>query len=664
MILPRSNNLSRRVTSWLGTVRESTAKLAKPLIATSLLVTGATLGVRFLGLMESAELAAYDQLIQLQPREQADQRLLVVGITETDLQTLEEWPISDRTLANALTNLEQYQPQSIAVDIFRDFPHEPGTAALQQYLRDYPHTLIICKISAANDLGTPPPPDISPDQVGFADLVIDPGGILRRSLLMAGIPEPATPFPKQHLCNEPGQVLLSLSFRAAMQYLDAKGIEADFTADQQLRFGTTIIPQIRPGMGGYQRADTKGYQLMLNYRAEKQAVPEVSLMEIINDTVDPELIRDRIVFIGYTTPQAKDDFYTPYSISRDDDQKMPGVIVHAQSTSQLISTVLDNRPLIWSWSSPGEIGWILAWSFLGGFLGWYLRHPVTFVLVSLAGCGSLYSLCLLVFTQGGWIPLVPPTVAFMGTALGIVLLDRFNHSPYGQQVYQKVKNFLHLEIDIDEDRLEKQVSEITTSDYFRDLQTQVQNLRNRPHKAAKKPQTPSGAHSDTPEWPRSQPTHTWEHLRDGTGDLSHNLDQLLYPETSRPSDPPVDPQPPRSAPSSPESPDIDSTYELDFLQHLNQEAQQIKRNLAAEHPSRDNGADGGARSNSPSPPTNAVQSETTMALPSRYEPFILDGRFCHYTDTSVATQDYIDYLDREIAALKAHLRAVEASDRP
>jgi CHASE2 domain-containing sensor protein len=681
MNFPRVEQLSRRW-SWLNPVTESIAKLIRPLLVASLLVTGTTVGARFLGVLEFTELAAYDHLMQLKPDAPTDDRILVVGITENHLQTLQEWPISDRTLTQALEQLEQHQPQTIAIDIFRDFPYEPGNQQLLSHLQAHPHIFTICKVSAANDMGTPPPPGVPAEQVGFSDLVVDPGGILRRSLLMTGTPEPTMPFPKQHLCNQPQQTLISLSLQTVIRYLAAQNIEADFTEDQQLRLGTTVIPQIPPHMGGYQRADTQGYQIMLHYRSGKRAVPEVSLMAVLNNQVDPVWIRDRIIFLGYTTPQAKDDFYTPYSAGKDDQQKMPGVIVHAQSASQLISAVLDQRPLIWVWPEATEVFWILIWSLVGGILGWYLRHPAAFTLITLAGLTGLYSVSLVLFMQGGWIPLVPAAITFVGTAVGVVLLDRFSRSDYGQQVYRKVRTFLRLEIEIDEEKLEKQVSEITDTEYFRNLQDKVKRIRAKHSKTAAASRT---------EWPHSHTAVPWrQHQEASIAAQDSNLASLLQSGIALPPDgesrqitpldrlslspaiaPPVGPDaaaPP--APKVPATPDRDqdlpsppqslphttlpreeipspSDYEVDFLELLNQKAQLLKHNLGAdiETPT--------VSASCPQP-----QQRSTNKQPSttpQFSPFHLDSPYCGYIDQSTVTQAYLDEITRKLAKLKAGL---------
>ncbi|HIK45616.1 MAG TPA: CHASE2 domain-containing protein, partial [Leptolyngbyaceae cyanobacterium M65_K2018_010] len=450
---------------------------------------------------------------------------------------------------------------------------------------------------------------------GFADLVIDPGGILRRSLLLVTPPQPPTPFPKQHLCNDYNQTLLSMGLRAALVYLQNRGMQPSFSEAGQLMLGSTAIPPINPNTGGYRRADTSGYQVMLRFRSETNAATQVSLMEVLEGRVDPELVRDRIVFLGYTTPQAKDDFYTPYSAAQADKQKMPGVIVHAQAASQLLATVLEGESLIWVWPHSAEWLWILAWSLGGGLLGWYFRHPAAFGLVIVLGAGGLYAISLSVFLRSGWIPLVPPALTFLGTAVGVVLLDRFNNSAYGQQVYRTVKTFLHLDIDIDEEKLEKQVAEITETDYFRDLQDTVKTLRESGDdpKAA-----PSRFNQAAPAWPGDLATTT---TTDGEADAElEAIHRLLTPES---------PPPPRRDAPRPTAPE-DSDDGLGFLGDLNQQAQQLKQQLQTEAPA------------------------------SPYQPFVLDSAFCRCQDTSEATEAYVQFIDREIQALKQGIRGKSA----
>ncbi len=153
----------------LSAVDSSFVKIGVPILATSLAMTGAIVGMRQLGLLQGSELAAYDHFVQSQPDRGRDDRLLIVGIDEVDLQTLQEWPISDRTLARLVKHLETYQPRAVGLDVLRDIPIEPGRAELLQTLKQNDNTVVVCKANSAREFGAAPPPGIAIDKVGTAD---------------------------------------------------------------------------------------------------------------------------------------------------------------------------------------------------------------------------------------------------------------------------------------------------------------------------------------------------------------------------------------------------------------------------------------------------------------------------------------------------------------
>ncbi len=419
--------------------------LGRPVILTSVIVTAVLLGVRHLGGLEKFELAAYDHLVGLRPLAKPDDRLLIVGITEEDIQSRREWPLSDRTVAQLLTKLQAHHPKVISLDIMRDVPLEPGRQELLQRLTQSKNIIAVCKASNRNYLGVPPPPGMSAEQVGFSDLIIDSGGTLRRALLWMDPPAPTGGLINQtgHLCSgqssgqtddksddksngqghdksngqtQKPRTILSFSLQTALFYLTSQGIQPKLTDAGDLQLGAAVLKRLPPNFSGYQTVDTSGYQVMLNYRAAQNLAPQVSLQAVLNDQVDPALIRDRIVFIGYVTPQAGDDFYTPYSQAQRDDQKMPGVTIHAQSTSQMLSAVFDQRPLIWAWPDAIAGLWIWLWSLSGGLLAWHIRQPWRLSLAGLGAAGTLYVICFGAMLQGGWLPLVPAVLALGATA--------------------------------------------------------------------------------------------------------------------------------------------------------------------------------------------------------------------------------------------------------
>jgi CHASE2 domain-containing sensor protein len=110
--------------------------------------------------------------------------------------------------------------------------------------------------------------------------------------------------------------------------------------------------------------------------------------------------------------------------------------------SQILSSVLDKRPLVWvlpQWGGFqwGDTLWVFAWSITGGLLAWRLcwrslsvgeAAPKglgkSLLYLGLAGGAAtlvLYQVCLVILTQGGWMPLVPSALALFSTGSILVI---------------------------------------------------------------------------------------------------------------------------------------------------------------------------------------------------------------------------------------------------
>jgi CHASE2 domain-containing sensor protein len=93
--------------------------------------------------------------------------------------------------------------------------------------------------------------------------------------------------------------------------------------------------------------------------------------------------------------------------------------------SHILSTVLDNRPLIWSLSELDEAIWIFCWSLTGGLLIWLKRSCVEIILYSSTALIILYGTCwVLLVIKAAWLPLVPTGLAFAATS-GCLIIYRF-----------------------------------------------------------------------------------------------------------------------------------------------------------------------------------------------------------------------------------------------
>lgn len=485
----------------LSNLQKLALNFAKSAALTSIAVTSLLIGARQVSILEPLELGAFDQMVRWRPDEGPDPRLLIVRITEGDIQKLKEWPISDHKVAQILENLERLKPRVIGLDLLRDVPLGKGRTELIKLLNNSKDIISVCLLSdgTIEQPGSPPAAGLTKEQVGFADLVVDSGGVLRRTAFFIQPLEP--PGVEKHLCNDSSvPFLTSFGFQIAHLYLKKQGIESGQSPEGNLMLGSTMFTALKKNSGGYKDINVGGYQLLINYRSPRNVAQYVNFIDVLENKIDPKLVKDRIVLIGYATDTVKDAFYTPYSGGNQKDQSMPGIVVHGQIISQILSAVLDKRPLFWFWSESTEILWIWGWSILGATLAWKIQQPLRF---GLAGGGILVvslGLSFGIFMLGGWVPVVTPAIALIASAGSVVLADRFNKGGYGKVITDKVKQVFKIEID--QSKKEQEVAEIIDSEFFKELQQKKIELKGRKRESSpeESPQLPeSETESQTTE---------------------------------------------------------------------------------------------------------------------------------------------------------------------
>jgi adenylate cyclase len=366
-------------------------------------IAGLVIVARLAGFLQGFELLLLDRFFQWRPVAEIDPRITVIAIGEPDLQSAGQYPLPDRTLAQALNNIQQYKPHSIGLDIYRDLPVAPGHEELVKVFQNSPNLIGIYK-----EVGEPvaPPPELARlDQIGLADQVLDGDGKVRRALLSI---------------RSDGKVHPSLGLKLATDYLEMRKIVPQPAAFHRTQLGQAVISPFQGNDGGYVRSPAGGFQILLNFRGTQQQFMTLSMADVLANRMSPQQIRDRIVLIGYTAESVNDMFQTPYS-SRVTGipNRMAGVVLHANVVSQLIDAALGERPLIQVWIEPMEWLWILLWSAIGATLAWRLRSPMK-IGVAIAGATAiLLGIAYGAFLQGWWLPVVP---AGMGLIIAAVLL--------------------------------------------------------------------------------------------------------------------------------------------------------------------------------------------------------------------------------------------------
>lgn len=387
----------------------------------SLMVTSVLVGARSLGWLQTWELQSFNQLMRLRPAEAPDDRFLVISVGEADIQYQDQQQmprrgsLSDVALSQLLAKLTPHQPRVIGLDIYHDFAFEPQLAA---QIAQNPHFIATCEvgISMATPTSIAAPPAMPPEQISFTDFPSDPDDTIRRQLLGMS-------------SSQDCPTSQALSLTLALDYLAQVGNHAlTRTPEGTVQISNVTFPRLEQNSGGYQlqTEDIGGYQVLLNYRAAPFA--EIALQDVLNGSLQeqlPNLVRNRIVLIGVAS-RSRDAHLTPFD-TLPYPEKMSGVLLHTHMASQIISAVLDRRPLIWWWPQWVEVIWIAGWAGLGSIIGLGMRSPLHLTLSGMTGLLVVAGCSYWLFVQGGWIPLIPAGLALITAGVGIWLYVAFVH---------------------------------------------------------------------------------------------------------------------------------------------------------------------------------------------------------------------------------------------
>ena len=221
-----------------------------------------------------------------------------------------------------------------------------------------------------------------------------------------------------------------MALHLAEAYLSSRNIniENGIHNPDAVRFSDTEIPVFESNSGSYIKTDDGGIQMLMNFRNGKQRFRILSLHDIKNNKINRSWLQNKIVLIGVTATSTHDFVYTSAVSGLELNGKIYGVEYHAQATSQIIDAVVNNRPLLRTWSDKWEYVWIIVWGLIPIIIGrltqslWKNLFAVSASFI----CLILIAYFLLL-NLGWWIP-VAPILKILGTnAVGLSAFAFYQH---------------------------------------------------------------------------------------------------------------------------------------------------------------------------------------------------------------------------------------------
>ncbi|GET40663.1 CHASE2 domain-containing protein [Microseira wollei] len=426
------NKTKQKLKEWQGT-----------LIVTAC-IAGLAIAGSNAGLFRILEWVTLDQFFLIRPQEPVDKRIVVVTIDEPDIKYVKQWPMSDRVMAQLIRNINAQQPRGIIIDVYRDLPVEPGHQELVEIFKNTPNLIGIEKV-AGNRIA-PPPTLAKLGQVGSNDIVADTDGKMRRGLVLLGKPD--------------GSLSQGLGVRMALMYLEKEKVELkEIDADKQIYgLGKAKFVPLSGNDGQYNEADMGGYQILLNYRGGLDRFKHISMTDVLENRIPGDLMRDRLVFFGSKAPSLNDNYRTPYNNNLfAPTELMPGVVIHANLTSQILSAALEGRPMLRASAKPFNWLLIVFWSGYSATFGTlYIKRRLITVTGILIAVTIIVTSSYLAFLSGWLLPVFTPLLAVAGTtvfSVGQVLWQKLMLS------YRQLEDYAHTL----EDKVQQRTAELATA---------------------------------------------------------------------------------------------------------------------------------------------------------------------------------------------------------
>ena len=386
-----------------GPLRRALQRRAVRVLAAGQLVALLVILARGSGLLQPLELAWYDATLRLHAADSAPSRVVVVAATEEDIDRF-GWPLPDGVLAELAERLLAAGADAIAVDIYRDRPVGEGSQRLDALLRREPRIIWAYRLGDVGHRGIPPPAALAgTSRAAFADVVADPGEVVRRGLVAAEDPED-------------GRVVLSLAAALAAR-LQRGSLRPE---GDDLGFGAGRLRILDAPFGPYALLDAAGYQVLLSYRA---AFARRSLGEAMDGALGD--LTGRGVVIGMDSLSVRDSFTTPLTTGPARGSPMPGAMIHAHLADQMLRVAAGARGGAAPPPRTAEHVMIWAAATLGAAIP--LAGPAVAWGMMAAGAGALSLAAILggaalAFGAGWLLPAVPAALALLLAGVAAIWL--------------------------------------------------------------------------------------------------------------------------------------------------------------------------------------------------------------------------------------------------
>lgn len=374
---------------------------------------GLVVAARLTGSLQGLELVAFDAFLRSRPEEPKDDRIVLVGFDDIEATG---YPIPEQQIVDVIKTIQSYNPAVVGLHIHKNQIAEINKASMFSSLGHYKNLVVAELISTPADQILAPfgflnNPKSLNNQVGFIDTFQDKDGHIRRFSL--GLFNTINNDYRHSLA-------ISLSEKYLVSHDASFRLSNGVKDPQAIRFGSIEIPRLLENSGGYVDAEVGTPELLLKFRNGFQPFQQLSVNELQSGKIDFNQLRDRIVIVGIIDPVIRVPIPTSTTT------EINSLQIQAHVVSQIVSAVLDERPLIHTWNDRWEYFWIISWGIVAIVWG----HTAFTNRIKLTGIIAVQVILIsgsyLLLLAGWWIPIVPVSLVWLINGLGYTAFYKYD----------------------------------------------------------------------------------------------------------------------------------------------------------------------------------------------------------------------------------------------
>ena len=405
-----ARSLRRKYSQWNG------LRQVVKVLGTAAIATTCTLLIRAVGMLQTWEFAAYDQMLVMRPNLKQESPILIIAIRD-------QQNISDRDLATVISNILPDNPSDypslISVGIKRDENVDhTGQHDLENLFRKNSNIFGSCEYNSENSKGFDfVPKPTTP--LGFGNNLFyqSRDEVRRIHLLMY------KNIPQDRCTANVSSSLLLANYYLYNSYANLN--RAEIISSNEYTFGKAKLHNLEIGQAAYQERGrnsfNNSFQILLDYHSFEMPQKE-SFADVLKRKLPAEKVRGKIILIGRDDrglSNSKDlTQLTPYGA-------MSAIELRSHMISHLISVAMGERPVLHPANFSLDLFWIIAIATLSGFFCWRIPNSIGKVILIIVLPVALYGGCfLLLLTQGLWLGFIPIAIASTSANVAIFLCFR------------------------------------------------------------------------------------------------------------------------------------------------------------------------------------------------------------------------------------------------